>query len=485
MDLNSAKELLLGQATSEKAPDKILIKSPYNCNEIDKITDPLIIIDESKKDIVRTITSCFEKPIDQMLEKWSTDLEKEEPSRHKSRVIAEIKAIRKQLTLNKSNRATAVSDLPKGKTRVPGDIKDYLFGRPDVNAFGIWCNSSFKIFVKTTTVKEELKRELIKRYYHFFKYYPLDIEIGKLIEHRILKQGDPLYANDCCEKPLSGTLGGFVMRVNEDRKKYALTCNHIFPNRNQIAFAGGSDDGARRQIGHCVFTKSDMSCDFAAIEINDTISNECDVTFKRDDGKGVNAHTYEEILDDVGIVHKIGATTSVTQGYILSYEFYNKYTVEGNRECIFLVKGTNGKFSEEGDSGSLVFSRPRSVQQNYVDIVGMVYANNHKVEDDVEMEIYNRITDKECDDQNISTEKKNTPENNQQNLTPLLAREDNRKTVAENDQGADECSSCYRLHTALEFFKQDQGPDFDVRFKDDLLSSSPATSLSSESDVEG
>lgn len=121
-------KLLLGQATSEKAPDKILIKSPYNCNEIDKITDPLIIIDESKKDIVRTITSCFEKPIDQMLEKWSTDLEKEGPSRHKSKVIAEIKAIRKQLTLNESNRVTAVSDLPKGKTRVPGDIKDYLFG---------------------------------------------------------------------------------------------------------------------------------------------------------------------------------------------------------------------------------------------------------------------------------------------------------------------------------------------------------------------
>lgn len=55
----------------------------------------------------------------------------------------------------------------------------------------------------------------------------------------------------------------------------------------------------------------------------------------------------------------------LTQGYILSSELYNKYAVEGNPECkfIFLVKGADAKFSEEGDNGSLVFSRPRSVQR--------------------------------------------------------------------------------------------------------------------------
>lgn len=351
----------------------------------------------------------------------------------------------------------------------------------------MWNNSSFKIFVKTTTVKEELKGELVERYHNFFKYYPLDIEFGILIENPILKQGDPIYADDCCEKHPTGTLGGFVMRVNEDRKKYALTCNHIFSSRNQMAYTHDSDDGARRQIGSCVFTKSDMSCDFAAIEMNDTVSNECDVTFRRDDGKGINAHLYDENLEDVGIVHKIGATTGVTQGYILSSEFYNKYTVEGNRECIFLVKGTDGNFSENGDSGSLVFSRPRSLQQNYVDIVGMVYAKNRKAKDDVETEIYNR-TDKESEqfhaNHDISTEVENAHENNQQTLTPSLSREDDGQIVAENDQDAEEFSFCYRLNTALELFKQDQGPDFDVRFKDDLSSSSSATSLSSGSDVE-
>lgn len=487
LDLKSAKELLRGQDTSNETSDKILIKSAYICDEIDKITDSLIIINESKEDIARTITSCFEKPIIQMLQEWLTDLKTEALGKHTSRVIAEIKAIHKQLSLDESKRTTAVSDLPGNKTRVPADIKDYLYRRPDVNAFGLWNNSSFKIFVKITTIKRELERELMKRYHHFFETYQLDIEIGNFKEHPILKQGDSIFASNRCENPPTGTLGGFVMKVNEERKKYALTCNHIFPSRNQIAYVYGSNDGAKRQIGSCLFTRSDISCDFAAIEMNDTMSNECDVTFRRDDGKGINAQLYDENLEDVGIVHKKGATTGVTQGYILSSEFYNKYTVEGNRECIFLVKGTDGQFSEEGDSGSLVFSRPRSVQQNYVDIVGMVYAKNRKAKDDVETEVYNR-TDKESEqlhtNHDLSTEVKNAHENNQQNCTPSLSSEYDGTTAAENDQDDDEYSCCYRLNTALELFKQDQGPDFDVRFKDDLSSSSSATSLSSGSDVE-
>lgn len=48
----------------------------------------------------------------------------------------------------------------------------------------------------------------------------------------------------------------------------------------------------------CFFlTTRDMSCDFTAIEMNETILNEYDVTFRRDDGKGINAHLYEDILE--------------------------------------------------------------------------------------------------------------------------------------------------------------------------------------------
>lgn len=323
----------------------------------------------------------------------------------------------------------------------------------------------------------------MKRYRHFFDNYPLDVAIGTFKEHPTLKQGDSIFAGKDCNNPLTGTIGGIVTKVDEERKKYALTCHHIFPSRDQFAYADGSNDGVRKQIGSCVFTTSDMSCDFAAIEINDRCFDNCNVTFRRDDGKDINAHLYSDNLENVGIVHKIGATTGVTQGYILSPEFYNR--VEGNRERIFLVKGTDGTFSEDGDSGSLVFSRPRSVQQNYVDIVGMVYAKNRKEKD--EIEIYNR-TDKVSEvlhgDHNIGKDVKNADENNQQTLTPSLSREDDGQKVAKNDQDAEEFSFCYRLHTAIELFEGDQGPGFEVRFKDNLSSSSLSTSPSSESDVE-
>lgn len=63
-----------------------------------------------------------------MLQKWLTILKTEGLGKHTSRVVAEIKAISKQLTLNERNIRNDVSDPSICKTLVPGDIKDYLFG---------------------------------------------------------------------------------------------------------------------------------------------------------------------------------------------------------------------------------------------------------------------------------------------------------------------------------------------------------------------
>lgn len=41
-----------------------------------------------------------------------------------------------------------------------------LYRRLDVNAFGIWSDLSFKIFVNDTTNEGGLKSELLKRYRH-------------------------------------------------------------------------------------------------------------------------------------------------------------------------------------------------------------------------------------------------------------------------------------------------------------------------------
>lgn len=109
------------------ASENIRIKSATNCNETDEITDSLIFVQKNKEDNIRAITSCLEKPIHQMLQNWSTYLETKGQGKHTSRVIAEIKAIGKQLVLDESKGTAAVSEM-KCKSIVPGDMKDYLFG---------------------------------------------------------------------------------------------------------------------------------------------------------------------------------------------------------------------------------------------------------------------------------------------------------------------------------------------------------------------
>lgn len=122
----SRLKLLRGQGALENTR----IKYASICRETDEITDSLIFVDKNKEENIRVITSCLEKPIHQMLQNWSTYLETKGLGKHTSRVIAEIKAIGKQLVLEESKRTAAVSDTPcmKCKSIVPGDIKNYLFG---------------------------------------------------------------------------------------------------------------------------------------------------------------------------------------------------------------------------------------------------------------------------------------------------------------------------------------------------------------------
>lgn len=114
---------MLGQGALENTR----IKSASVCGETDEIADSLIFIDKNKKDNIRAITSCLEKPIHQMLQNWSTYLETKGLGKHTSRVIAEIKAIGKQLVLEESKGTAAVFEM-KCQSIVPGDMKDYLFG---------------------------------------------------------------------------------------------------------------------------------------------------------------------------------------------------------------------------------------------------------------------------------------------------------------------------------------------------------------------
>lgn len=240
----------------------------------------------------------------------------------------------------------------------------------------------------------------------------------------------------------AGTIGGFVRENGDKKKVYALTCNHMFPEETLLAYANDSDNGSPREIGTCVYTTKKNACDFPAIELRDTFWDKCDVSVRRDDNMRVKANIYTENLHNVGVVHKIGAATNVTSGRIMSSEYYDKEMDIEYRDNIFLVKGINGPFSEEGESGSLVFSRPNSVIQNSINVLGMVYAQNIIINND----------DGDDDDPH------RLPHN-----------------------AADNMSFCYRIHTALELFKENQGEGCDIKFADDLsvTLSSSLQSLSS------
>lgn len=319
----------------------------------------------------------------------------------------------------------------------------YFYRLSDVNSFGIWRNSSLKVFVKKNTDEKKIKQELMKINNIFFEKFQLEIEERKLVQKRTLLQGDQIMNNHTNGR--SATLGGFVREIDNKKKIYALTCNHLFPQEQQIAYSSDFEE-----IGACVFTTRDKACDFAVIEIKDSFSHKCDLAIRRDDGKKVNARLYTESLEPHGLVFKKGATTNMTKGYILSSEYYDEVFNDTNLGTTFLVKGLHGSFSENGDSGSLVFSRPNCVQQTHVDVLGMVYAASFRVYDDDD------DADKNLDVPVHGKPDCNTPDNDNNDI-----------------------SFCYRIHRALELFKEERG--IDVQFKDDLsvISTSSLQSISS------
>lgn len=264
----------------------------------------------------------------------------------------------------------------------------------------------------------------------FLKEFDLEIVKRKMVVKMNLKTGNRIQPE--IGQQYFGTLGGFVTKTDDERKIYALTCNHIFPNLNQVAYT----DYSCEEIGTCVFTTRDKSCDFAAIEIKESFLDKCDIVFRRDDKKRVNAKLYTENLSNLGLVYKIGAATDVTKGHILSSEYYDKLFNENSRKNVFLVHGIDNKFAAQGDSGSLVFARPRNVKQKHVEVVGMVYGNNITIYDD---EAGNDVWDVD---------------------------------------NVEHISVCYRIHTALELFKEKK--ECEVRFKDDLSSTSSSSSDSDD-----
>lgn len=350
----------------------------------------------------------------------------------------------------------------------------FNYRRPDVHSFGIWRNSSLKVFVQKTTDKNCLIVELKKLNKMFFTKYNLDIVKSKLVEKMTMRQGNSIMPDPPNENGTAGTLGGFVTKTDNEKKIYALTCNHIFPIENQLAY---TETYKSTEVGTCVFTTRERSCDLAVIEIIESFVDKCDVAFRKSVDKTSNAKLYAEHLGGVGVVHKIGAKTKMTTGTILSSEYYNKLKDESNREYIFLVKGMGEYFSEEGDSGSLVFSRPQNLQQNYVNVVGMVYASNPDVvEEDIE--------DEKAENTSHDLEGSQRSATAIANINMPTSKDEKEYAATANEHDTKDISFCYRIHSGLELFEEHQGKDFSVKFKDDLSLSTSESSESDDSDEE-
>uniref|UniRef100_K1Q116 Uncharacterized protein n=1 Tax=Magallana gigas TaxID=29159 RepID=K1Q116_MAGGI len=128
--------------------------------------------------------------------------------------------------------------------------------------------------------------------------------------------------------------------------------------------------------------------------------------------------------------------------------------------------GMGKYFSDEGNSGSLVFS----LRQNYVDVLGMVYANNP--------EVYEEESEDEKDNDNPHA----IDGSHKQGAANMSTSKDEEDYAASGIGHTKSISFCYRIHTALQLFEEDQGENFSVKFRVDLSSSSSSTSDSSESD---
>lgn len=324
----------------------------------------------------------------------------------------------------------------------------FIFRREEVLSFGLWQNSSFKIFVRKGTNEQKLRTDLSDVDEDFFEKYKVEFEHSKLVKKHTLMQGDSLQQIEGKDIE-EGTLGGFVLNEKNADQKYALTCNHLFPAKNIPAYR--VDSSQPKEIGKCVFTTQEGPSDFAAIEINE--ATKCDVTFRNENENKINACLYDGSIKDICYVHKFGAMSGLTTGSILSSEYYDKKTGEE----FFLVAGEYGQlFSGQGDSGALAFSRPLEPKQNYVNILGMVSGTYQKHDE--------RSDDEE--NEHGSNEKDNSSD-----VKSFPNCEDGKgKCESKANTDPEHISCCCRIGHALSLFQKDQCVS--VKFKDDIPFSS-------------
>lgn len=117
----------------------LLLKEDIGCNTVnitkcsddknDKadMSNPKNI--HTEEELLRIITTCLNKPLKEMLERWLANLDTKISSRQAAGIKAEVEAIRKQMEFDDCDESDSVSVSPVVSTTsvVPNDVKNYLF----------------------------------------------------------------------------------------------------------------------------------------------------------------------------------------------------------------------------------------------------------------------------------------------------------------------------------------------------------------------
>jgi hypothetical protein len=181
----------------------------------------------------------------------------------------------------------------------------------------------------------------------------------------------------------AGTICAFVTR--QDGITELLSCNHVLAlcgsctQRDAVWQPGPSDGGTSTST---IGWLSDW------VELDRRGVNLVDAALARlEDGIAADPHRLEGYPDLAGsvpsawyasgaeeaLLAKLGRTTQNTEGRIKTLSLTQTITYEGFGDCVFdqliEITGTEGRFSEGGDSGSLVFKVDAHASQGVAMIV--------------------------------------------------------------------------------------------------------------------
>ncbi|XP_061185121.1 uncharacterized protein LOC133193168 [Saccostrea echinata] len=285
---------------------------------------------------------------------------------------------------------------PEGNSRdeiqIPETIKEFLFQRSGIHGFGIWERSEFRVFIGNDENIEQLNSELYKLSPEFFNIMSLHIVSGEMNIHRYVKQGDKVYLDKNCDnsKASYATAGALLKDSHGQDEVYGLTCHHALAHEKQIVYIMSPQTKELSKFGECLYSDTEPFHDFAVFQIDKDKQRNCDTTFLNRLENPCNVNIYEGPIPANAVVHKKGATTNLSDGRIMSSEFY--YKLFANRSEMFLVSSIDSPdhpFSAQGDSGSVVFQHDRSPDQRSVSALGLVTGGINEVRDESSTEALN------------------------------------------------------------------------------------------------